>query len=78
MEPITLSLSAAALSALGASTLLYVSTRRRLDRGWRSLASETDRFALRLREARIRPAKGEEEPDLAWRGYRSLTREIPY
>lgn len=72
MEALPLLVSGLALLALVVAASVFVWTRRRSRRGWNELATATDSFAIRLREARIRPARNEEEPDVAWEGYRKF------
>lgn len=74
MDPlVTLGLPGLSLCCLAGSALVYALTERRRRRAWRELAAADDAFRLRLREARIRPSRREEEePDLAWEGYRKF------
>lgn len=72
MDPLALLFPVLALFAICLAGVVFVGTRRRVRRGWRELALTTDGFVIRLREARIRPARSEEEPDLAWEGYRKF------
>lgn len=73
MEPLlTAALPALSAACLAGAALIYVGTERWARRARRALAQADDAFAVRLREARIRPARGEEEPDAAWLGYRKF------
>jgi uncharacterized protein len=72
MDPLALIFPVLACLAICAAAAVFFLTRRHAERGWRELALATDGFAVRLREARIRPARSEEEPDLAWEGLRKF------
>ena len=54
------------------ASLLFVSTRRYTARAWAGMATTSDAFGIRLREAQIRPARRDEEPNTAWQGYRKF------
>ncbi|MGE0711153.1 MAG: hypothetical protein AB7N76_29395 [Planctomycetota bacterium] len=70
--PLGLALSGASLGALGLAGAVWLYTRRALTRGFAELARDASAFEVRLREARIRPARREEEPAVAWQGYRKF------